>query len=78
MGETMAFKFVSMEFIQDQIREENLDYAARMEVLGFFIEQIQEGHSLFHEDETDKYFLIEKGKSVPSHMQCFFQSSAVH
>ena len=74
----MAVKFVSEEFIEEQIREENLDHAARMEVLDILLEQIQAGHSLFHEEETDKYFLVEKGKSVPAHMQHIFQSSAVH
>ena len=74
----MAVKFVSEEFIEEQIREENLDHAARMEVLDILLEQIQAGHSLFHEEETDKYFLVEKGKSVPPHMQHIFKSSAMH
>jgi len=74
----MSFKFVSVELIEEQIRKENLDHVARMEVLEIFLEQIQAGHSLFHEEEKDKYFLVEKGRSVPAHMQHIFQSSAVH
>lgn len=74
----MAFKFVTKEFIEAQIREANLDHAALMEVFAVLLEQIQEGHALFHDEETGKYFLVEKGKSIPPHMQHTFQSSAVH
>jgi len=74
----VAFKFVTEEFIEEQIREENWEHAARQEVFEVFLEQIQEGHSLFREEETDKYFLIEKGKSFPAHMQHIFQSSVAH
>lgn len=74
----MAFKFVSEKSIEEQIRKENLDHAACIEVLEILLEQIQEGHSLFHEEETGKYFLVEKGKSVPAHMQHLFNSVATH
>jgi len=54
----MAFKFVSEKSIEEQIRKENLDHAAHIEILEILLEQIQEGRSLFHEEETDKYFLV--------------------
>ena len=62
-------EFATAEEVQQLIDEEESRHESMMEVYETFLENIENGNSLFHDKETDKWFLVEKGKLVPLHLQ---------
>ena len=65
----MGFEFVAAEEIQVLIDEETAHHEAQIEMLEVFLESVEKGDTLFHDKETDKWFLVEKGKPVPPHLK---------
>ncbi|MFH2041034.1 MAG: hypothetical protein ABIJ35_00780, partial [Acidobacteriota bacterium] len=63
------FEFVAAEEIQELINEETAHHEAQIGILEAFLESVEKRDTLFHDKETDEWFLVEKGKPVPLHLQ---------
>lgn len=65
----MGFEFVAAEEIQELIDEETAHHEAQIGILEAFLESVEKGDTLFHDKETDEWFVVEKGKPVPPHLK---------
>ena len=65
----MAFDFATKEEIRQLIDEEDGHHEFQAGLLDAFLEALNKGGTLFHDKDTDEWFLVEKGMPIPPHLQ---------
>ena len=65
----MAYKFVTVVELNKRINDENEVHEEHIETLDAMLQAVIQGDTLFHEEETDKWYLVPKGQSIPPHLQ---------
>jgi len=65
----MAFDFVTKEEIQQLIEEEELYSETQMGILEGLLEALDDGGTVFHDKDTDEWFLVPKGQPIPKHLE---------
>ena len=65
----MAFEFVTMEEIEKTIEDEEDFHEGLIGVLEAMKQALYDEGTLFHDRETDKWFLVPKGQPIPIHLE---------
>lgn len=65
----MAYKFVTLEDLSNMIKSETEVHEGHIQTLEALQQAIIAGDTVFHEQETDKWYIVKKGESIPLHLQ---------